>query len=272
LAQRNLWDKLSTKEKRSKVNPLYHLSGAYVVCPKGFMFDMEGSSKKPMSSSETDTVFNCQLTVTFKSIDSPAASAGSLVLGLRKSGSAYDLSVQGSGLFLLQGNTDYALPNNLKALAFDPKTPLEIQLLTASMLAPFSFLSGLAKAAHSLPAFGAYVTSREYLPSISTLVQGLELKQIRLNGFTVTRYQDFSNFGSDTPPSELRQTFLASLFLIYDAAKPSSKGYMNNGMRSYKGISAETRFVDEAYLAISDQDEQPARRPNRGQGFPHTQR
>lgn len=169
----------------------------------------------------------------------------------------YSLSVKGSGLFLLQGNTDYALPSKISAKSTQG-LPTELYLFLSTMRAPFTFLQGLAEAAVALEL--GNTAQRKRIAAVPAFIKGLTNKDLQVKGFTFTRYIDFGNMFQDSKfvntISNVRQLFLKSLFLIYDASKGNRKNYTNNGMKTYKGVNAETMFEDEDYQRVLELEDE----------------
>jgi hypothetical protein len=156
----------------------------------------------------------------------------------------FTLSVKGSGLFLLQGNTDYALPARLRTKAKDESedTATELQMFVGAMKSPFGLLQSLAKVCVDLE-MSRRPEVNDRIKKIVPFLGQLSNDKIRVRGFTFTRYMDFRHLKLKN--IDIRQDFLRSLFLIYEAAKPNRKSFMNNGMKTYKSITTETRFEDE---------------------------
>jgi hypothetical protein len=274
-ARHRKWSKMSPKERRNSGQGFDNHRTGYLhnLVTEGKLkvpsdFTLEISSSTRGSFSMTDTPAYIELVVTLVPVDDGTllekpksrgrpskATNNVIVYRLARSfytrQPKYSLSVKGSGLFLLQGNTDYALPSKLNADS-NHGLPTELFLFLSTMRAPFTFLQGLAKAAVRLELGDA--AQRERIASVPTFIKNLSNKDLIIRGFTFTRYIDFGSMFRESPfintISNVRQLFLKSLFLIYDAAKGNRKNYTNNGMKTYKGISAETMFEDESHQRL----------------------
>jgi len=278
------WASLSPKERRKaglgfdnhKTGYLHNLvTEGKLQVPSGFTLELSATTRGLFS--DQDRPAYIELVVTLAPIDDETLLEAPKTRGRpRKTGQntivyrlarsfytqspKYSLSVKGSGLFLLQGNTDYALPTKIKADS-NKGLPTELYLFLSTMRAPFTFLQGLAEAAVALELGDA--TQRKRITAVPAFIKGLTNRDLQVKGFTFTRYIDFGNMFQDSKfvntISNVRQLFLKSLFLIYDASKGNRQNYTNNGMKTYKGVTAETLFEDEDYqrvLELSDDSAQ----------------
>ena len=179
--------------------------------------------------------------VTYRLLKSPGPAAKA----------SFTLSVKGSGLFLLQGNADYALPAKLKTKGPPEDTATELQMFVGAMKSPFALLQSLAQTCLNLK-MSERGEVNQRIENIVPFLEQLPNDKIRVRGFTFTRYMDFQKLGLKNVG--IRQDFLRSLFLIYEAAKGNRRSFTNNGMKTYKGITAETRFEDEDLQKTLDAD------------------
>lgn len=266
-AQHKRWAKLTDKQRKAEVpnlvlanssyGVLHHLitKGGLIVPPK-WTLDIQANSK---SSFDPDKAAYVDLDVVFLPIVEQAPGSkvgrprrhfeGSQIITYRlfkSTGSfttaQFTLSVKGSGLFLLQGNTDYALPSLLRTKQAGEDSATELQLFVGAMKSPFALLQSLAQVCSTL-GLAKDPEVNERIGNIVPFLDELTNDRIRVRGFTFTRYMDFRNL--ELPNIDIRQDFLRSLFLIYEAAKGNRRTFMNNGMKTYKGIMSETRFEDE---------------------------
>ncbi len=264
------WSRLTPKERRelgprfdnNKVGYLHELVDCGgLKLPSGFTLELSGSSRGTFS--ELDRTASIDLVVTLVDTTdktfmeaprkhgrpvkyTPNVIVYRLARQFSKGKPKYNLSVKGSGLFLLQGNTDYALPTRIQTNNSE-ELPTELYLFLNTMRAPFTFLKSLSEASLKI-GLGRKNPRIEKLPDF---LANLKDSDLQVKGFTFTRYIDFSRMFANSDKAHLlpntRQMFLKSLFLIYDAAKGNRHNYTNNGMKTYKGITAETIFEDEAY-------------------------
>ncbi len=275
-AQHARWSKLTDKRRRAEVpglvladssyGVLHHLitKGGLVVPPK-WTVDIQASVKPtfhPEKAAYVDLDVVLLPVLDFSPIPTAGRprkyAEGSQVVSYRLSKSAgpletaqFTLSVRGSGLFLLQGNSDYALPSKLRVQSSQKDTATELQMFVGAMKSPFGLLQGLAQTCLNLKLSNKpEVTER--IANIVPFLGQLPNDKIRVRGFTFTRYMDFRRL--KVPGIDIRQDFLRSLFLIYEAAKGNRRGFVNNGMKTYKGILAETRFEDEELQRVLDAD------------------
>lgn len=268
------WSALSPKERRKQGQSFDNKRAGYLhnlvsegrlQLPSGFTLDLSSTTRG--SFSEQDRPAHIELVVTLVPLDDETllekpksrrpnkAMQNTIVYRIARTfytrSPRYSLSVKGSGLFLLQGNTDYALPTKIQATT-NKGLPTELYLFLSTMRAPFTFLQGLAEAAVRLKLGDA--AQRKRIAGVSQFIKNLTNKDLQVKGFTFTRYIDFGNMFHDSKYvntiSNVRQLFLKSLFLIYDASKGNRHNYTNNGMKTYKGITAETMFEDEAYQRV----------------------
>ena len=269
------WSALSPKERRKlgqdfdnkKTGYLHNLvTKGNLIVPSGFTLEISSSTRGSFADQSRPAYID--LVVTLVPVDDNTllekpktrnrlrrVTQNVIVYKLARSfytkAPKCSLSVRGSGLFLLQGNTDYALPTKLQA-ASSQGLPTELFLFLSTMRAPFTFLHGLAQAAVKLEL--GTPAQRKRISPVPKFIQNLTNNDLQVRGFTFTRYIDFGSMFSDSPHvntiSNVRQLFLKSLFLIYDAAKSNRKNYTNNGMRTYKGVNAETLFEDEDYQRV----------------------
>ncbi len=274
-ARHTRWSKLTNKQRQAEVpglvlatssyGVLHHLitKGGLSVPPK-WTVDIQASVKpslQPEKAAYVDLdvvllpILDC---VPALPVGRPKKhGAGSHVISYRlfKSAGPFDtaqftLSVRGSGLFLLQGNTDYALPAKLDARS-KKDTATELQMFIGAMKSPFSLLQGLAQACLTLRLAEKQDVAKR-IGDIVPFLGELANNKIRVRGFTFTRYMDFRHL--KVPGIDIRQDFLRSLFLIYEAAKANKVNFVNNGMKTYKGILTETRFEDEDLQKVLDAD------------------
>lgn len=297
VSQRKLWSRLSLKEKKEqglvfdnrRTGYLHQLVHHGLVLPSGYTIEISGSTRG--SFNEQGKAASIELVVTLVEQDDPSLldipkkrgrpvrSENMIVYRLArvfyKGNVTYQLSVKGSGLFLLQGNTDYALPNRMRPnKSVDNKPadmPTELFLFLSTMRAPFQFLQNLATVAVTM---GLGTTEqRKAVAAVPKLIRGLSNTDLQIRGFTFTRYIDFTRlFGQDevnTIPNS-RQLFLKSLFLIYDVAKANRLGFVNNGLKTYKGIKAETTFEHEYLQRFKDLGEDDEADQRSKAGLPHT--